>query len=731
VKTPVRRWRGVLIAGSVCLVVAALAAFLQYQRNPRRGLPYQDSFRAGKAEEWKAFGGTWELMDGAMRNDSDERGAKLLTGSGRWQNYSVEADVMLLGPGGDAGLIVRSSDEEEGVDAYTGYYAGLRNSDNTLVLGRAGHGWTDVETPFLSDRHTVQAYRWYHLKLLAYGCQLVAAAGPPAEEARTTLAVKDVDCVLSGRAGLRSYAAGGVWRNVVVRPATLEEATVMLASGRPAKGPESEHQDPDTTTLGTFQAPQSYYRTQTTPSNPNAQPISSLKLSPIARQDKATVRGVVILTSPALFVQDSTGGILVKESTHQPVRVGDEVEATGIARTGDFSATLEDAAVHVLWGGTPMPALSVTASQAATGAFDATFIEVEGRLRHKEYGPGDTLIFDFDAGPQSFRAVMNRGRGDEQYSKVKLGSLLRVRGVSVVDAMYTQNLTPFTLLLRSTDDIVELAGPPWWSVGNLVAMAAGFLLLVLLSNFVYHRVENWRLRAIVEEREHLAFEMHDTLAQGFAGIGFQLEAIRTGVPEEHSRMHQQINLASDLVRHSHAEARRTVDMLRPQQLESEGLLSALTLGARRLVAAGSVAVISTSLGEVQPVPLRISDNLYRIGQEALANAVRHAHAATLNIVLEYKKDCVRLLISDDGTGFIPGEDLGGFGVLGMRKRAASISAMLDISSQPGQGTQVSVTAPLPPRITFFSWPGLLSRFLREHLFNATTGDPPHPHPYRR
>jgi len=731
VKTRERRWRGVLITATACLVVAALVSFLQYQRNPRRGLPYHDSFSAGKAEEWKAFGGTWELMDGAMRNDSDERGAKLLTGSGRWQNYSVEADVMLLGPGGDAGLVVRSSDEEEGVDAYTGYYAGLRNSDNSLVLGRAGHGWTDVETPFLSDRHTVQAYRWYHLKLLAYGCQLVAAAGLPAEEAVTTLAVKDVDCVLSGRAGLRSYAAGGVWRNVVVRPATLEEATVMLASGHPAKGPESEHQAPDTTTLGTFQAPQSYYRTQTTPSNPNAQPISSLKLSPIARQDKATVRGVVILTSPALFVQDSTGGILVKESTHQPVRVGDEVEATGIARAGDFSATLEDAAVHVLWGGTPMPALSVTASQAATGAFDATFIEVEGRLRHKEYGPGDTLIFDLDSGPQSFRAVMNRGRGDEQYSKVKLDSLLRVRGVSVVDAMYTQNLTPFTLLVRSTDDIVELAGPPWWSVGNLVAMAAAFLLLVLLANFVYHRVENWRLRAIVEEREHLAFEMHDTLAQGFAGIGFQLEAIRTGVPEEHSRMHQQIDLASDLVRHSHAEARRTVDMLRPQQLESEGLLSALTLGARRLVAAGSVAVISTSLGEVQPVPLRISDNLYRIGQEALANAVRHAHPATLNIILEYKKDSVRLLISDDGTGFIPRENLGGFGVLGMRKRAASISARLDISSKPGQGTQVSVTAPLPPRITFFSWPGLLSRFLREHLFNATTGDPPHPHPYRR
>ena len=64
-------------------------------------------------------------------------------------------------------------------------------------------------------------------------------------------------------------------------------------------------------------------------------------------------------------------------------------------------------------------------------------------------------------------------------------------------------------------------------------------------------------------------------------------------------------------------------MLRPQQLESEGLLNALTACAGRLVKGGSVAVVSTSLGEVQPIPLRISDTLYRIGQEALANAVRH------------------------------------------------------------------------------------------------------------
>ena len=127
---------------SFLLVVLGLGALvcIAYWHSPTRGLPYHDSFADSKAEEWHAFGGTWEVVNGSMRNDSDERGAKLLTGSTRWQNYSIEADVMLLGLGGDAGLIVRSSDEEEGVDAYNGYYAGLRTIDNSLALGRAGYG---------------------------------------------------------------------------------------------------------------------------------------------------------------------------------------------------------------------------------------------------------------------------------------------------------------------------------------------------------------------------------------------------------------------------------------------------------------------------------------------------------------------------------------------------------------------------------------------------------------
>jgi signal transduction histidine kinase len=727
-----RMRRHVLISLSLIgLLIATALCLFAYWRSPGRGLPYHDSFAAAKAEEWKALGGTWEVVNGSMRNDSDERGAKLLTGSTHWQNYSIEADVMLLGLGGDAGLIVRSSNEEQGVDAYNGYYAGLRTIDNSLALGRAGYGWMEVKFPLKPQGLPVLASRWYHMKLLAYGCQLVASAVLLEQGSPTVASITDEDCIRSGRVGLRSYSAGGVWRNVIVRPATQRDVDQMLALGRSPQNPSTQNSTANFPSRGVLVAPPLDNQPSALPSSPNTQPISSLRLASLATQQTATVRGIVILNSPALFVQDSTGGVAVQQIDAQPLKVGDEVEVIGQVRTNAFSSTLEKATVRVLWEATPMPAVSVTASQAATGMFDATFIEVSGRLQHKEYGPGDEIIFDFDSGPQSFRAIMNRGRGNYLYDKLKLGSVLRLRGVSVVDPAYTQSVTPFAVLVRSSDDVEVLAGPPWWSAGHLVAAAIGLLLLALIINFVYHRIESMRLRAVVEEREHLAYEMHDTLAQSVAGIGFQLEAIRIGTPEELSKVHRQLDLASELVRHSHAEARRSIDMLRPQQLESEGLLNALTRCAQRLVEGGSVQIIAVATGDVRPLPLRIADTLYRVGQEALANAVRHAHPITITISLEYLKNAVHLLVGDDGSGFLGAENLQGFGVLGMRKRAASISAKFEIRSSEGKGTQILVTAPLKPRITFASWPIHLWNYIREHTRNVPTSNKTNPHPYSR
>ena len=686
-----RLWLVLLIGTSVALLLFGTFA---YRHRSGRGLPYRDSFNNGTADEWKAFGGTWELANGSMRNDSDERGAKLLTGSSQWTDYSIEADVMLLGLGGDAGLILRSSDEEQGVDAYTGYYAGLRTLDNSLMIGRAGYGWVEMADKLDLEHEGVRASRWYHLKLLAHGCKLaVRATLLPEHGSGTTIAITDRDCIRGGRAGLRSYASGGVWRNVVIRSASEADLTEMLAdAGRELRLDAKRGSDAQSSwnLYASFPAT----APQPLPPGPNAQLINTLRLPPASGALTATVRGTVVLASPVLFVQDATGGISVQQIEPQALKVGDEVQVTGRIHAKAFSPILEHATVRVLWENTPMPPVSVTASQAATGKFDATFIEVEGRLAGKERGLDDSLVFDIDAGPQSFQAVMNRGRGDTFYNTLKPGSILRLRGVAVSDPVYTHDLVPFALLLRSSDDAVILAGPPWWNARHAFAAAVALLLLGMGVNFFYHRAENWKLRAVLDERERMAYEMHDTLSQSFAGVGFQLKAIRESMPENFPQLQQQLDLASDLVRHSHEETRRSIAVLRPDQPGSEGLIKALQECAYRLVEGGSVQITATCVGEAVSLPLRIADAMYHIGQEALANAVRHGQPTTLELRLVFDKGSVKLWIKDNGSGFVSGDNLPGLGIRSMRKRAANIGATLEVSSTPGEGTEVLASSRL-------------------------------------
>jgi signal transduction histidine kinase len=217
----------------------------------------------------------------------------------------------------------------------------------------------------------------------------------------------------------------------------------------------------------------------------------------------------------------------------------------------------------------------------------------------------------------------------------------------------------------------------------------------------------------MEERERLAHEMHDTLAQSFAGIGFQLEAVRNGIPADMPGTHHQLDLASDLVHHSHEEARRSIAILRPEPLQSGNLLAALESCAHKMVEGGAVQVVATCNGDMRAMPLRATDTLYRIGQEAIANAVRHARPTTITISLEYERNRVHMVVADDGTGFAESGNLRGFGLRGMRRRAATIPADLQIVTNPGHGTRIQITATLPPPTTIFSWPRFLWKYLKE------------------
>lgn len=190
----------------------SMTAVMRVLRSADRGLPYRDRFASGDNAEWVAYGGNWEVHAGEMGNESNERGAKLVTGSAYWEDYVVQADVALRSAG-DAGLIARVSDAEQGVDAYKGVYAGLRFRDQSLVLGIADHDWQELAVKPLPSAIVPNA--WYHLKIRLKGCNFDAVVNDgEAELAR--LEISPAPCPERGKAGMRSYDSGGLWKNFQV-----------------------------------------------------------------------------------------------------------------------------------------------------------------------------------------------------------------------------------------------------------------------------------------------------------------------------------------------------------------------------------------------------------------------------------------------------------------------------------------------------------------------------------
>lgn len=548
----------------------------------------------------------------------------------------------------------------------------------------------------------VNAQTWYHLKFLAFECDFVVAATSLSGET-TTAAVRNQNCLPSGRFGLKSYATGALWRNVRVRPVNRADEVAMIGTDPPPPaiardftgGATSDSLDRD---LEAIDRERKNHRF-----DPHAIPIGNLRLLAPDKPAKVTVHGIVTLTSPVLFIQDPGGGLaIVRSDERLPLEIGDEVEATGDLAPGDFSSVLKNASVRVLWSHSPVPAVSVTASQATSGKYDAMFIEIEGVLENKEQGPDQSVIMTLANGSQNFRAIVSgKGRASLPWT-LEEKSGLRLQGICVVDPTYTQNQTPFAVILPAIDDIQVVQRPPWWSTAHIVVAIVLLLLMVLAAQAIHGRIERMKLRAVYEERERLAHEMHDTLAQSFAGIGFQLQAIHDEVGNE-AELREHLDLATDLVRTSHEEARRSISALRSDTVEKLGLLQALDECAARIANGGPMEVRVQSLGGGDPRSMspRIADALYRIGQEAIANAVRHADASKMVISLIYEASAWRLLIEDDGQGFPLGEDSAGFGIRGMGKRAESIGATLDIRSSPGKGTSVQVRVPPAKRLIHY------------------------------
>jgi signal transduction histidine kinase len=204
----------------------------------------------------------------------------------------------------------------------------------------------------------------------------------------------------------------------------------------------------------------------------------------------------------------------------------------------------------------------------------------------------------------------------------------------------------------------------------------------------------------------MAREIHDTLAQGLTGIVTQLEAAQqTSHDAERER---RIDNAKRLARDSLAEARRSVQALRPQALEDSRLPEALAGEVARWSATSGVAGEMETTGQARLLHPEVEVTLLRVAQEALANVAKHAGASRAGVTLSYMEDVVSLDVRDDGAGFsvAPVEDgranghladgtsaAGGFGLISMRQRVTRLAGQLEIESEPGAGTAVSASLP--------------------------------------
>jgi signal transduction histidine kinase len=185
--------------------------------------------------------------------------------------------------------------------------------------------------------------------------------------------------------------------------------------------------------------------------------------------------------------------------------------------------------------------------------------------------------------------------------------------------------------------------------------------------------------------------IHDTLAQGFTGVIVQLEALADAISRSKpKKVNRCLRRASDLARQSLNEARRSVHALRPEALEHTNFWEALKGIIKNTAAATPIRPKSKLRGKLPMLPLDWQENLMHIGQEALTNTLKYAHADTFETRLICHTNKLRLEFQDDGVGFNIQDQHDGVGLTGICERVAQMGGELKITSARGKGTKITV-----------------------------------------
>ncbi len=420
---------------------------------------------------------------------------------------------------------------------------------------------------------------------------------------------------------------------------------------------------------------------------------------------RVKIRGQILgIVGDQIHVNDGTAGIVVRGGNAPDLKAGDWIEAIGFPEFDEGRRVLSDATVAGTEAAGTVEGAAVSAGELLTPLADQRYVIVTGKLvdfmSALPEGEGkvpplvmvlnsDGIVFD-----------VNIPAPDPGW-KPEVGSVLRAKGICQNASHVSGMPESFSILAFGPGGVEVVKGPGIFTERRLLMLLCGTLLVLALTGFGAFVVakKNAGLQAevrergaITAERGRLAGDLHDTLEQMLTAIHLQLHSLGPveALPEA---TREGVSSSRDLVRQCHVEIRNFVWDLRPAALGKYDLAKALERMAASLVLGTATRVTLRREGEAGEIPALVEDNLLRIGQEALTNAVKHGHPSCITITLERGASGLVLEIEDDGDG-LPEAVTEGFGLRGMRERAVRIGGDLEVLPGRSGGTLVRVTVGL-------------------------------------
>lgn len=697
--------RRIVVACTCAGITAAMATVgWRWWTTAAPTLPYSDRFAKHQVSEWKPYGGSWMMKGDAIEVSASTGGAKLALLSKNWTNYQLWADVELLGHGGEAGVAVRVRDVAAGTEAIHGYLVTLRSSDAGLEIARAANTVLSVAPSHLPGG--IGSNTWYRVHVVVVGCEIAAEARNIRTGQTAYAGFEDAPevCLDKGGIALRTSATAAAWRRIRAARATSMDLAAVASHLSLAQKPAYPIRERE------YSAMREAYLSLVPPQEINRPtnlgsfgPIDRLESSEVVSIDDlrsqlwnsrpVRIVGVVTVTSP-LYLQDPTAGVQLDDIPGVRFQPGDEVELIGRPELDGSVIRFRPVAGRFLSDRIPVVPLSVTTTQAASGRYDGSMIEVNATIQSSLTSPNGQLAVMLEDGAQRFTVRVPYDLFHASAPQLEANSRVRVRGVCSMDRSNDPYRGTFVLYARSISDITLLEGPPWWTGQKLIWVIGAAFVLLAGGIFLYGIEERAKLRILQEERERLSHDMHDTLAQSLAGVGFRLQGIHRSllasgvIPQTYI---DDLKTTCDLVANAHREASSNIAALHPSSQKEGDVLMLLERAVSSMLDDDDFPVILSSQGAPRPFSPVVADALYRVGREAIANAVRHAHARSIRIQLSYRSRDAVLTVTDDGIGFDPAR--AGFGIKSMTKRCATIKAQISITTSTEGGCRVQVTSP--------------------------------------